>query len=296
MPDPLSSRNLAAFVAAVESGSVQGAAEALDLTQSAATKRIQALERRLGVELLLRRRSGVVASAEGEALYPDARRALDALGAAAQSVSTSRAAQPLRIAASHTVGEALLPGWLAEFRQFSPGLHRQVAVVNSPAAIAAVQAGDAEVGFVEGLDPLNGLESRTVARDQIVLVVASGHHWARRRSIRPAELSGQPYVSRESGSGTRAVAEARLAQAGIQLEPEVSLASLEAVKRSLAAGGFSLISRLAIEPETAAGLLVSVPIKDLRIERSLIAIRRRRDHQRDGGRRLWDWLARRRPR
>src|ERR1700729_1220149 len=72
MPDPLSSRELAAFVAAVETGSVQGAAEALDLTQSATTKRIQALERRLGVALLRRGRRGVRPTQEGRALFPEA--------------------------------------------------------------------------------------------------------------------------------------------------------------------------------------------------------------------------------
>lgn len=296
MPEPLSSRDLAAFVAAVESGSVQGAAEALDLTQSAATKRIQALERRLGTELLVRGRTGVRASAEGEALYPEARRAIDALTSAERSVVASRAAQPLRIAASHTVGEALLPGWLAEFRRAAPDLHPQVAVVNSPGAIATVRAGDAEVGFVEGLDPLEGMESKPVARDEIVLVVASGHPWARRRFVRPAELTGQPFISREWGSGTRAVAEARLAEVGVALEPDLSLSSLEAMKRSLLAGGFTLISRLALEPEVAAGLLTAVPIKGLAIERSLIAIRRRDRHRREPGRRLWDWLDRSRTR
>ncbi|MBN9622936.1 MAG: LysR family transcriptional regulator, partial [Actinobacteria bacterium] len=111
MPDPLSSRELAAFLAAIETGSVQGASEALDLTQSATTKRIQALERRLGVTLLVRGRQGVRPTEEGMALYPEARRGLDALALAEGAVAGRRAARPLRIAASRTVGEALLPSW-----------------------------------------------------------------------------------------------------------------------------------------------------------------------------------------
>ena len=290
MPEPISSRDLAAFAAAVEAGSVQGASEALDLTQSAATKRIQALERRLGVSLLIRSRTGVRPSAEGQALYPEARRALDALASAERSVVAGAAAQPLRLVASHTVGECLLPGWLARFRGAAPDLHPQVAVVNSPATIAAVREEEAEVGFVEGLDTLDGLEAKPVARDEIVLVVASGHRWARRRSVRAEELTKERYISRESGSGTRAVADARLADVGVSLEPDLSLASLEAVKRSLASGGFTLISRLALEPEAAAGPLVAVPIKDLVIDRSLIAIRRQGGRPRDAGARFWDWL------
>src|ERR1700760_3169312 len=217
MPDPLSSRELAAFLAAVESGSVQGASEALDLTQSATTKRIQALERRLGVSLLVRGRHGVRPTEEGMALYPEARRGLDALALAAGAVVGERAARPLRIAASHTVGEALLPTWLTAFRAELPGVHPQVDVLNSPRTIAAVREDRAQVGFVEGLDPLEGLDTKVVARDQIVLCVAAGHRWANRRAVNPRELAGGRWISRESGSGARAVAAEGLATGGGEL-------------------------------------------------------------------------------
>lgn len=290
MSDPLSSREVSAFLAAVESGSVQGASEALDLTQSATTKRIQALERRLGVSLLVRGRHGVRPTDEGMALYPEARRALDALGLAEQAVAGHRATRPLRIVASHTVGEALLPTWLTAFRAELPGVHPQVDVTNSEATIAAIGQDRADVGFVEGLDPLDGLETKVVARDRIVLVVAAGHRWANRRAVNPRELSGGRWISRESGSGTRAVAAAALAAVGVELQPDLSLASLEGVKRSLAAGGFALISELALEPDLGAGRLVAVPLKGLEIERSLTAIRLAGGHPQEQARRFWAWL------
>ncbi len=290
MADPLNSRELAAFLAAVETGSVQGAAEALDLTQSATTKRIQALERRLGASLLHRGRHGVRPTDEGMALYPEARRGLDALALAEQAVVGHRASRPLRIAASHTVGEALLPSWLTAFRAELPGVHPQVDVINSPGAIEAVREDRADVGFVEGLDPLDGLEAKVVARDRIVLVVAAGHRWAGRRAVNPKELAGGRWISRESGSGTRAVAAAALATVGVELRPDLSLSSLEGVKRSLAAGGFALISELALEPDLAAGRLITIPLRDLEIERSLTAIRRRDAHPTEAARSFWKWL------
>ncbi|HVW45853.1 MAG TPA: LysR substrate-binding domain-containing protein, partial [Solirubrobacterales bacterium] len=148
----------------------------------------------------------------------------------------------------------------------------------------------ADVGFVEGLDPLDGLEAKVVARDRIVLVVAAGHRWANRRAVNPRELAGGRWISRESGSGTRAVAAAALATVGVELSPDLSLASLEGVKRSLAAGGFALISELALEPDLAAGRLVTLPLKGLEIERSLYAIRRARGHRNEQARRFWSWL------
>jgi DNA-binding transcriptional LysR family regulator len=71
--EPLSARDVATFAAAVETGSIQAAADALALTQSAATKRIQRLERRLGVTLLDRGRYGVRPTDAGRSLYPDAK-------------------------------------------------------------------------------------------------------------------------------------------------------------------------------------------------------------------------------
>jgi DNA-binding transcriptional LysR family regulator len=148
----------------------------------------------------------------------------------------------------------------------------------------------ADVGFVEGLDPLGGLDTKVVARDQIVLVVAADHRWAHRRFVNPRELTKGRWIARESGSGMRAVAAAALAEVGVELHPDLSLASLEGVKRSLAAGGFALISELALEPDLAAGRLVALPLKGLKIERSLIAIRRTRARPHEQAKRFWAWL------
>ena len=112
--EPLSGPELAAFVAAFEAASLHGAADALTLTQSAVTKRLQSLERRLGGRLFERGRFGVRPTAFGQALYPSARHALDALDAVADAAEAALAhgASELRLAASLTVGEFLLPGWL----------------------------------------------------------------------------------------------------------------------------------------------------------------------------------------
>jgi DNA-binding transcriptional LysR family regulator len=81
-----------------------------------------------------------------------------------------------------------------------------------------------------------------------------------------------------------------LATVGVELSPDLSLASLEGVKRSLAAGGFALISELALEPDLAAGRLVTLPLKGLDIERSLSAIRRAGGPRNEQARRFWSWL------
>jgi DNA-binding transcriptional LysR family regulator len=272
---PLSGSDLAAFAVAMEVGSVHGAADALALTPSAVTKRIQSLERRLGVQLFDRGRFGLRPTGAARLLYPDAKQALLALRRAETAVSEHRAqaAAVLSLAASHTIGEFLVPGWLAAFRAAQPALRAQVDIVNSTGVLAALRDRVADVGFVEGLDPLDGLEALTVLRDEIVVVVAAGHRWARRRSIAARELAAEPYLTREAGSGTRAVAAAALAAAGVRLTPALEFASFQSLKRAVAAGGFTLLSRLVVDAEVAAGTVRAVPLRDGGVHRELRAVR-----------------------
>jgi DNA-binding transcriptional LysR family regulator len=287
--DPLSGRELAAFVAAVDARTLYAAADALALTQSAVTKRIAALERRVGQPLLERGRSGVRPTAAGRALYPEARAALAALDRARRSISDAERTAALQVAASHTVAGYLLPGWLAGFRAERGTLRIAVEVVNSPGVLAAVREGRAELGFVEGIDSLDGLESQMLLTDELECVVRPGHRFARRRAIRPAELLDEPWIAREAASGTRAVAERALRERGIVLVPALEAASTEGLKRAVLGGGFALLSRLAVEEEVANGSLAAVPVQDLDLRRELRAVRV--PGRRGSAALLWEWLA-----
>jgi DNA-binding transcriptional LysR family regulator len=292
--DPLSGAELAAFTAAMESGSIQGAADALAMTQSAATKRIQGLERRLGQELLTRGRGGARPTALGLTLYPLAKQALQALAEVGHAADTASAAsaQTLRLSASLTTGEFLVPGWLGGFRAQRPDVHPQLEVVNSSSVAQHIAERRAEVGFVEGYDELNEFETQMVAHDELLVVVASGHRWARRRSVAPTELMKEPYLTRERLSGTRAVAEAALGAAGVELTPRLEAASLQTLKRAIAGGGFTIISGLAIEVEQRAGTaaLVGLPVRGVDLRRDLHAIRLPAGRHSNPATDLWHWL------
>jgi DNA-binding transcriptional LysR family regulator len=207
MGEPLNAGELAAFIAAVESGSVGGTAEAL--------------ERRLGVAVLERGRFGVRATDAGRLLYPEAQAALSALRHAAAVVGTrSRHAPSLHLAASRTIGGFLLPAWIAGFRAVEHSPPRiEVEIVNSQAVLATVRDARAEIGFIESLHATDGLESLPLRTDEIVAVVAADGPWARRRSIATRMLTTEPYLTREFGAETRAVASNALARIGIELEP-----------------------------------------------------------------------------
>ena len=228
------------------------------------TKRIAALERRVGQPLLERGRSGYGRPPAGRALYPEARAALAALDRARRVLGDADPSSALAVAASHTVAGYLLPEWLAGFRAARGSLRIAVEVVNSPGVLAAVRAERAGLGFVEGIDSLEGLESQMLMTDELECVVRPGHRFARRAAIRPAELLDEPWIAREPASGTRAVAERALRERGIVLVRALEAASTEGLKRAVLGGGFALLSRLAVEEEVANGSLAAVPVQELR--------------------------------
>jgi DNA-binding transcriptional LysR family regulator len=292
--NPLDGGQLAAFAAAVDAGSIHGAADALQLTQSAVTKRIQMLERRVGHRLFERGRFGVRPTELGCTVYPAAKRALEALGSVVELVELSRARGivDLRLSASQTIGEFLLPGWLADFRRERPEVRPRLEVVNSHDALDAIRENRSEIGFIEGPDSPVGLQTLTVARDEIVVVVVAEHPWAAgRRAVTPRDLVGEAYLAREEAAGTRAVATAALSRAGIELSPALEAASFQTLKRALVGGGFTLISRLTIEAEERAGVLVGLPVRGVDLHRELRAIHRRRPALSTAARAFWRWLG-----
>jgi DNA-binding transcriptional LysR family regulator len=229
----------------------------------------------------------------GTVLYPLAREALAVLERAELSVRSPETAPALRIHASRTIGETLLPDWLASFRAAGPQCRVSVAVTNSEEVVHAVRDGDAEVGFVETTPgSMHGLRELVVAHDELRAVVAKDHPWARRPVVTVDELTREPFLAREAGSGTRAVVAAALAELGIELQPTLELSSAEGLKHAVLGGGFALLSERAVEAEIAVGVLAAIPVSGVDLQRTLRAVRRTRPVLQGPARAFWRWLDR----
>ncbi|MER6948632.1 LysR family transcriptional regulator [Nonomuraea sp. NPDC000554] len=281
-----------------ELGSLGQAAKMAGIAQPSASKRIAQLERRLGLPLLERTPRGSTLTAEGKMVAGWAAQVLAAaqeLMRAAEAVRHSEAAH-LRVASSMTVAEYLVPRWLGELQSREPGVQVGLDVLNSADVAALVlsgaepvelrgaelrgaELGVVELGFVEGPNVPDGLASRVVGTDRLVVVVAPGHPWARRRTVlRGAELAATPLVVRERGSGTRETLD--VAFTGLhQASPRLELGSNSAVKGAAQAGAApAVLSGYAVEAELATGRLVEVPLTGLNLVRNLRAVWRRGRH------------------
>lgn len=181
----------------------------------------------------------------------------------------------LRVAASLTVAEYLLPRWLIALREADPATITALTSGNSAEVATQVLAGQAEIGFVEGPDVPGGVQAAEVARDELAVVVAPSHRWARRRRVRAADLVATPLVSREPGSGTRQAWERAVReQFGLAVaEPILEVSSTTAIKAAVMGGiGPAVLSVRAVTAELAAGTLVRLSVPGLDLTRRLHAI------------------------
>ncbi len=268
--------DLSLLAAVAGTGSVGRAATQHGISQPAASMRLRAMERRYRLTLLHRSPTGSALTTEGAAILDWARPMLDAAESFSRGVAAlrDRHRDRLRLAASLTVADHLVPAWLVALHTVQPDLAVSLRVGNSDEVADLVRAGSVDLGFVEGATAPEGLRSRTVGQDELAVVVAAGHRWSRRRrGISPAELAGTPLVLREEGSGTREALEHALARHGLTPEVAVEVGATTAIKAAVTAGrGPSVLSRLAVGAELADGRLVAVPVVDLDLRRRFRAV------------------------
>ncbi|WP_430382352.1 LysR family transcriptional regulator [Streptomyces sp. P10-4] len=261
------------LLAVARLGSLGAAAREVGITQPAASSRIRSMERQLGVALVDRSPRGSRLTDAGALVTDWARRVVEAAAAfdAGARALRDRRDSRLRVAASMTIAEYLLPGWLLALHAERPDTAVSLLAGNSAKVAELLLSGEADVGFVEGLTVPAGLDSAVIAHDRLIVVTAPGHPWARRRRpLTAAELAATPLILRERGSGTRQVLDAAL---GGLARPLIELSSTTAVKASAVSGaGPSVLSELAVGEELSMRRLVSIPVEGVSLHRDLRAV------------------------
>jgi len=261
---------LEVFVAIARAGSTHAAADRVARSQSAASSALAELELALGASLFDRSARRLVLNENGRALLPKAQSLLDQ-STELQSLFSGEHAAPLRVAASFTIGEYLLPERVASWSGLHPGSPVHMQIANTHDVIAAVADFDADIGFVEGPQAHPMLRILPWLADELVIIAAPGHALSGAASVGKRQLAGASWVLREQGSGTRQVTDNWLQQqlggaANIALE----LGSTEAIKRVVAAGdSLGFLSRHAVAQDLEDGRLVALHTRLPRASRQL---------------------------
>ncbi|TWP37868.1 LysR family transcriptional regulator [Leekyejoonella antrihumi] len=260
-------------------GSLGKAAAEHGVTQPAVSSRISRMERLLGVALIERTRHGSALTPAGSLVADWAREVVGAAASMERGVDALRAESHdrLRIAASMTVAEYLMPIWLSIAHLEDPDLGIALELANSAEVTHRVRKGVVDLGFVEGPTKPRGLRTSVVGHDSLVVVVARSHPWVRRRApLSARELADTKLIQRERGSGTRSTLGKALIDALGDVDtapPMLELSSTTAIKSAVQKGlAPAVISSIAVTDELEHGQLVAVPVEGLDLSRTLRAV------------------------
>lgn len=254
------------------------------MTQQAASARLRTLESLVGLTLLDRQARGSRLTEAGTAVAAWAGRVVAAAVEFDDGVAALRheGAGRLRVAASMTIAEHLVPRWLVALRGGRPPgaspPEVRLTATNSEAVVRLLHEGQVDLGFTESPDPPGDLHSVVIGHDRLTLVVAPGHPWAgRARPVDAHRLAATPLVTREAGSGTRRALEAALTAAlgspATPSRPAAEFGTATAVREAVRAGlAPAVLSELAVADDLVAGRLVAVRTTGVDLRRALRAV------------------------
>jgi DNA-binding transcriptional LysR family regulator len=253
---------LEVFAAVAENLSFTRAADALLLTQSAVSHQVASLERALGVELFERTGRRVALTPAGRALAEQARRVFESLREAEGAVrATARpGAGRLRIGASPTACQYIVPEVLREFREAFPEYSLSITPGDSPLVRDRLLEGSIDLGLMVRPDERVKLTYHDLFQDELGFVVSPLHPWARSGKVKREELGEQHMVLYSRNSATFHLVSRYFAKTKSPLRDWIELGSMEAIKELVKLGlGVSVMAPWIVRAEVARKSLVWLP-------------------------------------
>lgn len=254
------------------------AATDLFITQPAVTKHIQELESQFGTALFDRRGSKVSLTPAGQVLYGHAESIMAIYRQIEFDINalSQQLGGGLRLGASSTIAQYLIPPVLARFGQRTPEVSLSLVSGNTEQIEQALLQNDIDLGLVEGRTHHSDIRYTPFVKDELVLVCRADHPLADRDEISLDELRTIPLVLRERGSGSLEIVEYALRKAGLKesdLTVSMHLGSTEGIKAYLSSSSsMAFVSIFALSDELRNGSLRVLDVADLSIQRDFYAI------------------------
>lgn len=275
---------LRVFRAAAEEMSFRKAAELLHLSQPAVSQQIRALEEECGARLFDRaggegHGTQIALTEAGRVLLRYATKAAETMAEAQRALAAlnDEVVGELRLGASTTVAQYVLPRILGAFLKQYPHVHLSLVSGNTEEIVEAVAEERVALGIIEGPAMRRDVKTERMVRDEMVLIVSPNHGWAKTGAIEPEDLANVPLLLRERGSGSRRVVERALKQVGLplrSLKVAMELDSTETIISGVEAElGVGFVSRWAVSKVLRLGTVRIVPVQGMEILRDFSFVR-----------------------
>lgn len=266
------------FLMVVEHGSFSAAARAMHLSQPAVTMQLQSLEADMGATLLDRKYRKVELTEAGRALLPFARRMLEDIEAAREEIArlSDTVTGRLRLAASTTPGQYVLPRLLGSFLAGHSSVGISLRVMDTAEVVEAVESGEADLGVTGAEISGAKVKHERLGSDDLVLVCPPSHAFAESAPSSFDDVVSQPFIMREEGSGTRLVTERILKQSGVEpgdLHVVTELGTGEAIVNAVEGGlGLAVVSAWVAEKAIALGTVKQIDVAPFPVNRPLYVV------------------------
>lgn len=270
----LEDHKLKVFCTVAETKSFSKTSEIIHLTQPAVSLQVQALEEIYETKLFDRTSNLITLTEAGEILYKYAKDILSLYAEAAKEIGkiTGLLKGSIKIGASTTIGNYLLPNIISDFKKIRVKVNINVLIGNTRRIVDLLNSGIIDIGLVEGETSKQKMKIEPFVEDELVFIVPPAHPWTKKKIISILDVTKEPFILREEGSGTRQMIEKYLESHGINIENmkiALILGSTESIKEAVEQGiGISIVSKWAARKEIKYGSLKYVIPKEERILRN----------------------------
>jgi DNA-binding transcriptional LysR family regulator len=272
MPEPIDSRQLRAFASLALSGSFTRTARELNLSQSAISHAMRALEEELRCRLLDRAGKKVTLTQAGEQLLVRVQRILQEMSDARDDLQELGrwGHGRLRFSASQTACQFILPGVLREFRESFPNCTIQIQPGDALASIELLRSRRVDLALTMEIKGEEQFEFHSLFTDELCFLTSPLHPWAQRGGVVHDEIVRQNYIFYPKTSLFFGLIDAYFQQDGIVLPTFIELGSVEAIKELVKLGiGVTILAPWFARRELAEGSLVMLPLGRRKLKRSI---------------------------
>ena len=261
-------RHMKVFITVYRTENVTKAAELLNLTQPVVTRTIQEIEKYYGVRLFERINRRLHITEAGKTFYTYALHIIDSFDQLEKGMRNWDELGILRVGATITLGNDLLPVVMEQFQQQHPGLKLRATVSNGGRLQKMLKDNQLDLALMEGEITDPDLSCRPIAGDRLILVLPPEDARSQGGPIPLKSLSEDAFLLREQGSMGRSLIDQIFAVHHIPLQPTMESVSTQAIIRAVHRGlGISLLPENMVRGAVEAGIVSTQSISDASFRR-----------------------------